>query len=237
MIEELTLLKEMQALDTKIIRLKTLVENAPAAISECDRQYKDSQSERQRKNTDLEKALKQKRDYELSAEEKSEKIKKLRSKSADIKTNKEYQLHLKEVEQLEKEVRLIEDDILIVMEQIERLEKTSAEANKQFAKEEAKYQESVAEVKKGHSDGEKELQILLDERAALVKRVPKDAYNKYMHILERKNALAVVAAKDELCQGCYLNMPPQLYAEVLKGQKIHTCPQCGRMLYFEPESP
>ncbi|MBF0457911.1 MAG: hypothetical protein HQK99_08465 [Nitrospirae bacterium] len=236
MLKELSLLKEMQALDTKIIRLKTLIENSPVAINECNRSYKDSQDERQKKNTDLDKALKQKRDLESSAGEKLEKIKKLRSKSADMKTNKEYQLHLKEVEQLEKEIRLIEDHILIVMEQIEELEKTSAAANKEFEKEQNKYHEAVEVVKKDQTEGEKELDALLKQRAGLVKHIPNEAYNKYMHILERKNGLAAVPAKAELCQGCFLNMPPQLFAEVMKGEKINTCPQCGRILYFEPET-
>ncbi|MBF0487143.1 MAG: hypothetical protein HQK98_03185 [Nitrospirae bacterium] len=237
MLKELVLLKEMQALDTRIIRLKTLIENTPAAMNEYGRSFKDSQDERQKKDTDLDKALRQKREFEQAAADKAEKIKKLRSKSADIKTNKEYQLHLKEVEQLEKEVRLIEDDILIVMEQIEEFEKTSSAANKKFEKEQVKYHEAVSVVKKDQDEAEKELDVLLKQRGELARIIPKDVYNRYMHILERKNALAVVAAKAELCHGCFLNMPPQLFAEVMKGEKINTCPQCGRMLYFEPETP
>ncbi|MEO5361774.1 MAG: C4-type zinc ribbon domain-containing protein [Nitrospirota bacterium] len=235
MLKELILLKEMQFLDTKIIRLKTLIENTPATVNGYDRSFKDTQEERQKKNTDLDKALKQKREFELSASEKSEKIKKLRTKSSDIKTNKEYQIHLKEVEQLEKEIRLIEDDILIVMEQIEEFEKTSTAVNKKFEIEQSKYNEAVSAAKKEQSEGEKELGELLKQRSELAKHIPKEPYNKYMHILERKNALAVVAAKAELCQGCFLNMPPQLYAEVMKGEKINTCPQCGRILYYEPD--
>jgi hypothetical protein len=235
MLEALALLKEMQALDTQIIRLKTLIENTPAAMNGHGRSFKDSQDERQKKTTDLDKALKQKRDYEMSAEEKADKIKKLRARSADLKTNKEYQSHLKEVAQLEKEIRLIEDNILIVMEQIEEYEKTASSANKKFEKEQVKYKEAVAVVKKDQSEAEKELETLLRQRTTLAKGVPKDHYDKYMYLIERKNAVAVVAAKAELCQGCFLNMPPQVFAEVIKGEKINTCPQCGRMLYFEPE--
>jgi len=57
-------------------------------------------------------------------------------------------------------------------------------------------------------------------------------YREYMKKLESGQGLAVVEVKDSVCMGCNMNIPPQLYVEVRKGEEIFTCPQCRRFLFF-----
>nr|NIP32403.1 hypothetical protein [Candidatus Saccharibacteria bacterium]NIV12038.1 hypothetical protein [Fodinibius sp.]NIV97856.1 hypothetical protein [Candidatus Saccharibacteria bacterium]NIX00699.1 hypothetical protein [Phycisphaerae bacterium] len=34
-------------------------------------------------------------------------------------------------------------------------------------------------------------------------------------------------------EGCNMNIMPQLAVEIKKGEEIHRCPQCNRILYAE----
>jgi predicted nucleic acid-binding Zn-ribbon protein len=37
-----------------------------------------------------------------------------------------------------------------------------------------------------------------------------------------------------ICQGCYMNIPPQLSNEIIRNDKVHLCPSCQRILYVKP---
>jgi len=44
----------------------------------------------------------------------------------------------------------------------------------------------------------------------------------------KRPALALV--KNETCEGCRVGIPPQKYLEILKGEALTTCENCGRIL-------
>ncbi|UCH85816.1 MAG: hypothetical protein JSW50_09170 [Candidatus Latescibacterota bacterium] len=41
---------------------------------------------------------------------------------------------------------------------------------------------------------------------------------------------AVTHVEDEICQGCFSRVPPQLALEVKNNDQIITCQACGRIL-------
>ena len=45
--------------------------------------------------------------------------------------------------------------------------------------------------------------------------------------------LAVVSVRGGTCQGCNMNIPPQLYNVLQRGLSIETCPSCHRLIYWE----
>ncbi|MBU0631204.1 hypothetical protein KKA17_01020, partial [bacterium] len=46
-----------------------------------------------------------------------------------------------------------------------------------------------------------------------------------------KNTTAV-EVKEQACMGCYMHVNDKVYADVIKGEEITTCPHCGRILYI-----
>jgi predicted nucleic acid-binding Zn-ribbon protein len=124
----------------------------------------------------------------------------------------------------------MEDEILVLMESVDgavqELKKREA-----VVKDE---QEKGERFKKSLNDDialvEKELEALKQRRAREVKHIDKEVYELYFSILTTKKGLAVVEARDEVCQGCNMNIPPQLFVELKKHERIMQCPQCGRIL-------
>ncbi|MBF0317829.1 MAG: hypothetical protein HQL04_06605, partial [Nitrospirae bacterium] len=144
-----------------------------------------------------------------------------------------YQSRLKEVEQVEREKRTIEDEILLLMERADVIEKALKSAQKRLNIETGKIEEKRTAITKEVQIVEKELQTLTEKRDDLIKLLNKPVYDKYMYLLQRKNSLAVVKADKEVCLGCYMNIPPQLFVEVMRNDRIITCPQCGRIMYYD----
>jgi predicted nucleic acid-binding Zn-ribbon protein len=80
---------------------------------------------------------------------------------------------------------------------------------------------------------------LLDEYVNRQKEIGKNLdpalMTQFARISKMNNGSAVVNVKDEVCMGCFMNIPPQLYIEVRRANSLITCPQCSRILYYKPE--
>jgi len=223
----------LQNADTLILKKRIFIDKVPARIHEVDEPLKQAKADLEKMRQKNEGLVRKKREKEKALEDVHEKIKKMKARSSDLKTNKEYQAHLKEIESSEKEIGSIEEQILVIMEELD------ASIAQQKAKEENVNAEAARlEVfRKGLEDEvkvyESELAGLKEERAKLVRQLEPDMYETYMFGLRHGGGTAVTAAKDEVCLGCNMNIPPQLFVEIKKNEEIIQCPQCGRILYYE----
>jgi hypothetical protein len=182
-------------------------------------------------------ADKKKRDQERKVEEIGEKIGKLKERTPQIKTNTEYQALLKEIDTAEKEKFAAEDQILELMELVDKesIELKGAEAA--LKAEEGRAAELKRELEGEVQKAEGGLDGLKDRRNALADKLERDVYDLYMTLLEDRDGLAVVEARNEICQGCNMNIMPQLFVEIKKNEELIHCPQCRRFLYHPEEQP
>ena len=58
---------------------------------------------------------------------------------------------------------------------------------------------------------------------------------RYTMLLNKRDGVAVVAINDNVCQGCYMALPPQQVIEVRKADKLNLCPTCQRILYYKEQ--
>jgi len=64
---------------------------------------------------------------------------------------------------------------------------------------------------------------------------PKSLLGRYQRLLERREGKAVVPVAGGGCQGCRMMLPPQLYIIIQRGEKLETCPNCQRFLFYSAE--
>ena len=53
----------------------------------------------------------------------------------------------------------------------------------------------------------------------------------YITIRENRGT-AVAGVNDAVCQGCHLNIPPQMYNELQRCDSLKFCPHCQRIIYW-----
>ncbi|HFB84009.1 MAG TPA: hypothetical protein ENJ72_04385, partial [Thermodesulfatator sp.] len=41
------------------------------------------------------------------------------------------------------------------------------------------------------------------------------------------------AVNDAICEGCHMNIPPQLYNELMRDNRLMECPLCQRIIYHK----
>ncbi len=236
MLQRLQKLIELQKIDQAILQSTQEIEsNIPVRISEINKQSDKLVKEAENLKLRIEEVERKKRQKEREVQDIEEKIKKLKARTSEIKTNKEYQALISEIETAEKEKFRIEDEILNLMEIAEQV-KTEAKLQ------EAEYKKNIAELETRkrelivlQENLKKELEGLRQMRSDILKEIESSDYELYMSLLEKGKGIAITTAIDAVCQGCFLNIPPQLYVEIKRNDRLIQCPQCKRILYWKQE--
>ncbi|MCE5311801.1 MAG: C4-type zinc ribbon domain-containing protein [Nitrospiraceae bacterium] len=234
--EQLKLLIDLQAIDTIIINSKTKINSIPQKITEFDAPLKAAQTSLDKLQQQFSATDKKKKDKDQEIDELKQKVSKLKTRSSEIKNNKEYQAHLKEIENAEKSLKTAEEAASAITGSLESISKDINVCKESVKTEEGKISSIKEELNKEAAEAEQELKVVIDKRRVLVKQIEKSTYDLYMGILKTKRGLAVVNTSNELCHGCNMHIPPQMFVEIKSNSEIIHCPQCRRILYFRDNS-
>jgi hypothetical protein len=148
-----------------------------------------------------------------------------------VKTNKEYQLFLREVDDSKKRKDALESELIELLDEKERIEKIVQESEKEFNLLDAQIDSEQKDIDKKTTEDREMLAEYLERRAEIGKTLEPSLMNRFNKISKMNQGLAVVNVKNEVCMGCFMNIPPQLYIEVQRGKALISCPQCSRILY------
>jgi predicted nucleic acid-binding Zn-ribbon protein len=230
--EQLRLLINLQKIDSEILSTSLKIDAIPKKISSFENPLKKLHKAYEDIIQSHSLLEKKKKDKEQEIKEIKEKKDKLLQRSSEIKSNKEYQAHLKEIEKTDILLRSAEDELLEIMEALEKSYEKIEKEKKQISEERLKIEELKKELEKEAQSHEDEIKRLKVERKKIVNQLESKVYEEYMNLLRVCKGLAVVEAKNEICQGCNMHIPPQLFVEIKSGKDIIECPQCKRILYY-----
>jgi predicted nucleic acid-binding Zn-ribbon protein len=71
-------------------------------------------------------------------------------------------------------------------------------------------------------------------RQMIAAQIAGELISRYEMIFSRRGGTAVVEVSGGICQGCFMNIPPQLSNEIIRSEKVHLCPSCQRILFVKP---
>ena len=125
--KQLELLVQLQSCDSTIQTAQRIQENHPRMISQLEDTLAREREElrTQEKLLDDTKKKRIRKEQELALDE--ERVQKAKQKLTAVKTNREYQAALKEIELIEHENASIEEEILAIMEETDNLTRKRAE--------------------------------------------------------------------------------------------------------------
>jgi len=153
-------------------------------------------------------------------------------KLAQAKNSKEYMAAQREIEQRREGLSAREGEIGKLVEAVDAKKKLLAER----ANDVESLKQSIANdgeaAKVRMSEIEAKIAELRGERDKLAGEVKPEVLKRYSSIRMRRG-LAVVSVRNGTCQGCNMNIPPQLFNVLQRGQTIEICPSCSRIIYWE----
>ncbi len=231
--KQLDLLWELQKIDLELRNLKEAQDGYPKEIKRLDEKQKLEREKIQKEKEKLESLEKDRRNKEGQLSLEQEKVKKTEGRMFEVKTNKEYQALLTEIDTLKGASSREEEDILQLLEEIDELKKTLSKREKEIAATLAKIDGEKKALEEKMDRDQEVLKKQAGRRETVAKQLESSLYKLYNTLKEKRRGVGVVSVRQETCQGCFVNVPPQLFIEVQKNNAVVRCPNCNRILYWE----
>lgn len=235
MLQELSKLIEVQELDKVIQEVTGEMEHLPGELRTEEAALEDLKAQQAGHLQELENLQKQRRDTETETVEMEEGIKKSRARLMEIKSNIEYKAMLKEIAFKEDQRDQRETRMLEFLEQMEAKKRAQAEIEVQLQERQAVLNQRSAAVAAEVKKLKQRLTGLEEQRKKLRKGVPAPLLKRYEFIRQRRNGTAIAPVFDGFCFGCHMNILPQQFIDLQKGEEILQCPHCQRILYWQEE--
>ena len=231
--EKLKALLIIQSIDTRFDEIGREKEETPKEIEKLKEDLDFLKKAMEQDLSTVEEKKKERRKGERELEEIELKFGKSKLKLDEVKSNKEYQAVLKEIEEL-KELTFQKEEVVIkCMEEIEIQEKECADNNLKEQESQKEYKSKEEEFSQRLRELNQEVQSLNEKRLQLSQKVDKDLLSRYDILRIHFKGLVVTPVIDAVCQGCHLGIPPQKYNELIKGDSPQSCPNCNRIIYWE----
>ncbi len=233
MLEDLRLLKELQEVDYWIGELERSREFLPDMMRQLELEIESLNAELKAKKDRLLAAQIELKDVELRVGENKEHVEKYQEQMLTIKTNKEYDALVVQIDGAKAQIAADEEKSLALMTEIDDLKNQVA----------ALEEKSIA-TKNENTVRLQELQVQMDsvqgkvdekeaQRGHLKHKVPKNIMAIYERVRKGKGGDVVVRLRRGACGECYKSQPPQKIQLIKKGDSIQTCASCGRILIWE----
>jgi predicted nucleic acid-binding Zn-ribbon protein len=229
---QLQYLINLQKFDLRIFQIQDQLRKAPDLLKSAESPLQDILGRLQVLKNTGESLVKQRRSSERELSTQEEQLQKIRNRLSELKTNKEYQAHLFEIELARKKKDSIEENVLDMMERVEQNEQAVKELEEQAKEAQNVFDAEKSRLENHFANLANELADLERQQTTLAELVDKPLLTRYNRLKIMRKGFAVAQLREGACGGCQLQLPPQLVAEVKRGDELMDCSYCHRILYM-----
>ena len=233
MADQIDILKQLQAIDGQLFRLRKEERDRPKELEQAAAQVAAQEAAvkaAEGKLTGLQLAHKEK-EGELQTREGQ--VRKLQGQLFQVKTNKEYSAMQHEIETLKADNSLLEEAILRSFDAIDQAGRDRKAEQAKLAEQQRIFQQEQQRITQALEGVKAAIGKLELDRKTLTPEVPRAALSTYERILAIRDGLAMVPLVNESCGGCHRRLPPQVLNQVFLKAELVMCESCSRILYFD----
>lgn len=234
---KLGMLEELQTLDCTIDEQKaeqSLLKTGIAELEQTLSVLKKTLAEREEQLSSLHR---EKTELETALQAEQDNIRRSETNMKEIRTNKEYQAVGREIAAARKQVAEIEEQLLQLVSRTDELQQAITTLQADVASCEAETLRDCSEKQAAIN----QLQQLIDnsvvKREAITKGLGGNLIRRYSQLREQRRGIALAEVRDGSCLGCNMQLPPQLYNTLFKGDDMYFCPHCQRILLLKQTPP
>jgi predicted nucleic acid-binding Zn-ribbon protein len=223
----------LQKLDKEITDVSLFLENIPSKIEEINKKIETSSQIVTLAKEKMTQNQKKRRDLEAAAKDIKEQISKYNRQLNEVKTNREYSILLKEIEEAKQKDNDMEEEIISEMLSADEIEDEIKTASQKYSEAEEKFSKEKDVLQQEKKKFEAKRDKLNQKKEKLVPKIPSDQVSLYLKIYKRNSGIALSPVKEEFCSLCHLRIRPQVINELKGKEKIILCENCGRILYCD----
>ena len=228
---------DLQVVDLRLAQLRAQLAGFPRRLAELDSRLAAARKQLETSKEALLTSLKDRKKYELDAEQWKEKVRKYKDQSGSVKTNEAYKALQHEIAHAEGEVAKAEDRLLDRMMAGEEFERQVKAAERSLKEIEATASAERQQLQKEQSALQKELEVDEARRREATAFIPEDLLDHYHRIASRHGGVGLAAVRDETCSMCRVRVRPHVFQKLRREgcEEVFHCETCTRILYyFEP---
>ena len=233
---QLEQLVNLQNIDDQVFEHKKNLADIPVQLDSARAELEEKKNILKVVTEEIETLQKQRKDLELEVQGENDHMAKAKTKLPAVKTNKEYTAILVEVDAIKEKVSKIEDMELEVMEALEVKAKEIPGVEKKCKEEDAYFNEYQLKKDNEEKRFKKELEELVEKRKNISAQLDIVILKRYEKISNSRDGRAVAGLRENICQGCFQQVLPQMVIEVKVAVKIHQCGGCMRFLFWDEVS-
>ena len=158
--------------------------------------------------------LRQEKDRVLQNEGKKAMDKRMRMNR--IKNIKELQALQREIDQIKQSNGELEDELIKIMEELDGIKSAIKSKEEELVKIQDEWRHKQEQMRSQISGIDQAVSEASTRRQSIASQVTGDLISRYELLFARRGGTAVVEVAGGICQGCYMNIPPQLWNEIIK---------------------
>ena len=228
---KLRALYELQIIDSKIDRIRTIRGELPLEVQDLE----DSVAGLETRVTNLSDELKELQDQIIEKTESIKdfkaNIKKYETQQGKVRNNREYDAITKEIEFQNLEIQLAEKRLKEYKFGVEQKSEIVEKSQIDFSERKKDLKLKKSELDEIITETEKEEKDLVKASEKAGEAIEDRLVNAYRRVRSNtRNGLAVVPVERDSCGGCFNKIPPQKQLDIKMNKKILVCEHCGRIM-------
>ena len=234
MLADLERLIALQRIETDRVAVARVVQEVPQRQAALDERAAAGRAAFAEAKARHEAVATAKRDAEKDMAAAEARLSKFRDQQQNVKTNKEYQAMLHEIDTAKADVDKWQEQVLIKMDEIDEAAAALKTAEASLKGVEAEIADAKRALDAERAQAESKLAGLDAERAKIAATIedPRALIIFEGHAKHRRTA--VVQAVDGLCTECRVRLRPQVFSEIRRNDQIRQCDNCQRIVYYVP---
>jgi len=229
--QQLKNLIDLSDIDGRLEYIGDRIEEIPHTLDEFKAETDGLRGSIERTKEELNELVKKRKKTELDIQDSQNLLNKYKRQSLEVKTNREYSALMAEIDITQDRISDLEEEYLIALDRIEEGTAQMKDLESRLEERTNKVVELETELAQEQNTLKEENLQLVERRAFIISHMDATTISRYEKTREHNDGKAVVVVKDGLCQGCFVNLPPQLVSKVHLGEELQRCPSCARFLY------
>lgn len=212
-------------------------DTVPVELTAVDRDYKEKLETVQKIKQRLLEAEVEHRRAEAELADQQEKQKKYQAQLRNVQSSREYSAVLNEMDGVEKQIRVSEDKVLALEEELETSRADLKKREENLPRETQEHEEKLKDWRAAQRAINEELKTAQAEISDIEARMRPRELAEFRRLIEKKGGLAVVRVISNSCSACHVKVRPAAMQLLKAGSEIIYCDSCRRILYYDAQNP
>ena len=231
--QSLEQLLKLQDIDYYLGELERSKDYLPDMMENLRKEIGETKTKYETCTKDLEEAKLKQGKLELEINTKEADLQKYQQQMMSIKTNKEYDALVAEIDNIKTVISNHESELIETIDLVAALEKNIDDYKTKMEQVEDNNTKQLSVLQEKIDTIGDKVSGKVSERNEITVGIPRQLISVYDRVRKGKGGSAVVAVKKRACGACYKSLTPKKVQEIRKADKVLTCDNCGRLLFWD----